>query len=84
MLKADRWRELPVQGFATIKPPAGKFELGGVCSKEPLATIGLSDAQLREPARAGRRSFSFALDNAIKGIKRDDFARTTVEYEVRQ
>jgi hypothetical protein len=84
MLKADQWRELPVQGFATIKPPAGNFELGAVCSKEPLATIGLSDAQLSEPARAGRRSFSFALDNATKGIKRDDFARTTVEYEVRQ
>jgi hypothetical protein len=24
------------------------------------------------------------LDDATKGIKRDDFARTTVEYEVRQ
>jgi hypothetical protein len=84
MLKAEQWRHLPVQGFATIKPPAGNFELGAVCSKEPLATIGLSDAQLREPARGGRRSFSFALDKAAKGTKRDDFARATVSYEVKQ
>jgi len=84
MLKADEWRHVPLQGFATVKPPAGDFELGAVCSTEPLASIGLNDAQLGGPARAGARSFSFALDNAAKGAKRDDFARAMVGYEVRQ
>jgi serine/threonine protein kinase len=84
MLKADEWRQLPVQGFATVKPPVGNFELGAVCSKEPLTNIGLSNAQLSEPTRGGRRSFSFALDNAAKAVRRDDLARTTVGYEVRQ
>jgi len=84
MLKADQWRHLPVMGHATIKPPAGNFELGAVCSKEPLLSVGLNDAQLREPARGGRRSFAFALDKAAKGVSSDAFARTTEAYEVHQ
>jgi len=83
VLKAGEWRRIPVKGFATVKPPSGNFELGAVCSEVPLADVGLSEAQLREPARSGRRSFSFALDNAGKVAKRDELARAVVGYEVR-
>ena len=84
MLKAGQWRQLPLMGYATIKPPPGNFELGAVCSKEPLLSVGLNEAQLREPARAGRRSFSFALEKAAKASNTETFARTTEVYEVRQ
>jgi hypothetical protein len=81
MLKAGEWRQLPLQGFATVKPPAGTFELGAVCSREPLANVGLSDAQLVAPARGGRRSFSFALESAAKS---KDIASARISYEVHQ
>jgi len=84
MLKAGQWRQLPVMGYATIKRPPGNFELGAVCSKEPLLSVGLNEAQLREPALAGRRSFSFALEKAAKASNNETFARTTEVYEVRQ
>jgi hypothetical protein len=84
LLGAEAWRRIPVNGFATIKPPPGTFELGAICSTQPLASIGLSDAELRGPAQAGRRSFYLALDNAAKRSKQNDFARATVGYEVRQ
>jgi hypothetical protein len=84
MLKAGEWRQLPVQGFATVKAPVGSFELGAICSKEPLETLGLSDAQLREPARSGTRSFKFAIDNVAKGAGRTDFAHASVGYVVHQ
>ena len=83
MLKAGEWRQLPLQGFATVKPPAGNFELGAVCSRQPLADVGLGDAQLTAPARGGRRSFSFALENATKNSSRADVASARVSYEVR-
>src|SRR5262249_37656125 len=51
MLKADQWQQLPLVGYATIKPPPGNFELGAVSSKEPLFNVGLNEAELREPAR---------------------------------
>jgi len=82
LLKAGLWRQVPVNGYATVKAPSGAFELGAVCSKEPLAKIGLSDAQLREPAHRGRRSFSFALDKATNSVPRTDIARATVTYDV--
>jgi serine/threonine protein kinase len=84
MLKADQWRQLPMVGYATIKPPPGNFELGAVCSKEPLLNVGLNEARLREPARGGRRSFSFALENATKATNNAEIARTTEVYEVHQ
>jgi serine/threonine protein kinase len=84
VLKAGEWRQLPVQGFATVKAPTGNFELGAICSKEPLESLGLSDAQLRESARSGTRSFKFAIDNVAKAAGRTDFARASVGYEVHQ
>jgi serine/threonine protein kinase len=81
-LKAAQWRQLPVNGYATVKAPVGTFELGAICSKAPLANIGLSDAQLREPTRGGRRSFSFALDKASGSVPRADVARATITYVV--
>jgi hypothetical protein len=83
VLKAGVWRHIPVQGFATVKRPAGSFELGAVCAKEPLAEIGLSEAQLRESARGGRQSFSLALDRAARTAKHHELARASVAYEVR-
>ena len=82
LLRAGQWRQVPVNGYATVKAPSGAFELGAVCSKEPLAKIGLSDAQLREPMRGGRRSFSFALDKATNSVPRADIARAIVTYDV--
>jgi hypothetical protein len=81
VLKAGEWRQLPLQGFATVKPPAGTFELGAVCSREPLSTVGLSDGELIAPARGGRRSFSFALESAAKN---KDVASARISYEVHQ
>jgi hypothetical protein len=83
VLKADEWRQLPKKGYAAVKADPGVFELGAVCSKEPLSTLGLSVAQLREPARGGRRSFSFALDKAVKSTGADNVARASVSYEVK-
>jgi len=83
LLKGGQWRHLPVNGYATIKAPSGTFELGAICSKEPLANIGLSDAQLREPTRGGRRSFSFALDAATNAVPRAEIARATITYDVK-
>jgi serine/threonine protein kinase len=83
LLRANEWRQLPAKGHATVKPDTGAFELGAVCSKEPLSTLGLSVAQLREPARGGKRSFSFAIDNAAKSATTDGIARASVSYEVK-
>jgi hypothetical protein len=83
VLKAGEWRHIPVEGFATVKPPAGNFELGAVCSKEPLAKDGLSAAQLSDPARGDRRGFSFAPEGAARTAARHELARASIGYEVR-
>ena len=83
VLRANEWRQLPAKGYATVNPDTGRFELEAVCSKEPLSTLGLSINDLREPARGGRRSFTFALDKATKVAKPADVARAAVSYEVK-
>ena len=83
VLRANEWRLLPTKGHATVNPELGVFELGAICSKEPLASLGLSIAELRERARGGRRSFTFAIDNATNPARRGDVARTEVSYEVK-
>jgi hypothetical protein len=83
VLKAGEWRHIPVAGIATVKPPAGNFELGAVCSKEPLAKVGLSDAQLSDPAHGGRREISFAPKDAADTATRAELARASIGYEVR-
>jgi hypothetical protein len=83
VLKANEWRQLPAKGYATVNPDTGVFELEAICSKEPLSTLGLSISDLREPARSGKRSFTFALDNATKVARPNDVARASVSYEVK-
>lgn len=83
MLMANEWRQLPTRGYATVNPEAGRFELEAICSKEPLSSLGLSINDLREPARGGRRSFSFALDKATKVARPTDVAHASTHYEVK-
>jgi Domain of unknown function (DUF4384) len=83
VLKAGEWRHIPVKGVAAVKPPAGNFELGAVCSKEPLAKVDLSEAQLSDPAHGGRRGISFAPKGAASTTTRAELARASIGYEVR-
>src|SRR5262249_31004952 len=83
VLKAGEWRHIPVEGHATVKPPTGNFELGAVCSKEPLAKVGLSDAQLSDLAHHGRRGISFAPKGAAGTATPAELARASIGYEVR-
>jgi hypothetical protein len=65
-----------------IKPPAGFYEIGAVCSPEQLDKLGLTQAQLVEPARRGRRGFEFQLEEAAKGVDHAALGRVTMAYEV--
>jgi hypothetical protein len=45
--------------------------------------VGLGAAALRQPARRGRRSFVFQVEEAAKAAETGVLARVTVAYEVR-
>jgi hypothetical protein len=86
LLKAGERRQIPVPdapGRAVITPPAGSYEIGAVCGREELNKFGFTQVQLNEPARAGRRSFQFHLEETAKRVDRNALSRTTVGYEVR-
>jgi outer membrane protein OmpA-like peptidoglycan-associated protein len=85
VLKAGERRQIPVAdapGRAVIKPPAGFYEIGAVCSREQLDKLGLTQARLGEPASRGRRSFQFHLEEAAKGVDHAALGRVTMAYEV--
>jgi len=85
LLKAGERRQIPVPdapGRAVIKPPAGFYEIGAVCSRDELAKLGLVQAKLIEPAKSGRRSFQFHLEEQARGADRNALSRTTASYEV--
>jgi hypothetical protein len=85
LLKAGERRQIPVSnapGRAVIKPPAGFYEIGAVCSHEQLDKLGLTQSQLGEPARRGRRSFEFHLEEAAKGVDHAALGPVTMAYEV--
>jgi hypothetical protein len=86
LLKAGERRVIPVPdapGRAVITPPAGPYQIGAVCSREQLANFGLSHLELKEPAKAGRRSFQAHMDERVNRIDRSAVTRATVSYEVR-
>jgi Domain of unknown function (DUF4384) len=86
LLKAGERRVIPVPdapGKAVITPPAGPYQIGAVCSREQLANFGLSQVELKEPAKAGRRSFQAHMDERINRVDRTAVTRATVSYEVR-
>jgi hypothetical protein len=86
LLKAGERREIPVPGApgrAVITLPAGTYEIGAVCGREELSRFGLSRIELKEPSRAGRRSFQFHLGERVDRVDRDALSRATVSYEVR-
>jgi hypothetical protein len=86
LLKAGERRVIPVPdapGKAVITPPAGPYQIGAVCSREQLANFGLSQVELKEPAKAGRRSFQAHIDERVNRIDRSAVTRATVPYEVR-
>ncbi|MEQ1716181.1 MAG: hypothetical protein ABL907_09385, partial [Hyphomicrobium sp.] len=59
------------------------YQLGAVCSRDDLAKLGLSGAQLQAPAAIGKRSFTFKVEAAVQRADRPAIARATVGYEVR-
>ena len=86
LLKAGERRTIPVPdapGRAVITPPMGAYEIGAVCSREELAKLGLTNIELREPAKAGRRSFEFHLGQKVKDVDRNALSQATVSYQVR-
>jgi hypothetical protein len=86
LLKAGEHRQIPTAdapGRAVVTAPAGRYEIGAVCSRDDLDKLGMSQVQLREPAMSGRRSFQFHLDERAKEMDRHNLARTTVAYDVR-
>jgi hypothetical protein len=86
LLKAGERRESPVPdapGRAVITPPAGSYQIGALCGREGLAKFGLSNAELKEPAKAGRRGFQLQLHEKLDRIHRSSVAQVTVFYEVR-
>jgi len=86
LLGAGERRQIPVPdapGRAIITPPAGAYEIGAVCSREELTKLGLSHVELKEPAKAGRRSFQFHLGEKIDRVDRNALSRATVFYDVK-
>jgi len=86
LLKAGERRQIPVPdapGRAVITPPAGAYEIGAVCGREELQRFGLSQIELKEPAKAGRRSFQFHLGEKINLIDRNALSEATISYEVK-
>lgn len=86
LLRAGERRQIPVPdapGRAIITPPAGAYEIGAVCSREEFAKLGLSHVELKEPAKAGRRSFQFHLGEKIDRVDRNSLSRATVFYDVK-
>jgi hypothetical protein len=86
LLKAGERREIPVPGApgrAVITLPVGTYEIGAVCGREELSRFGLSRIELKEPSRAGRRSFQFHLGERVDRVDRDALSQATVSYEVR-
>lgn len=86
LLKAGEKRAIPVAdapGRAVITPPAGRYQIEAVCSREQLAKLGLSDVELKEPAKAGRRSFQFYLDEKVNRVDRSAVTQVIVSYEVK-
>jgi hypothetical protein len=86
LLKAGEHREIPAPdapGRAVVTPPGGRYEIGAVCSRDDLDKLGLSQIQLREPARGGRRSFQFHLEQQTERADRKDLARATIAYDVK-
>jgi hypothetical protein len=86
VLTAGERRQIPVAGApgrARIDPPSGRYEIGAVCSLAELEQVGLGAAALRQPARRGRRSFVFQVEEAAKAAETGVLARVTVAYEVR-
>jgi hypothetical protein len=85
LLKAGERRAIPVPdapGRAVITPPAGRYQIGAVCSREQLAKLGLSHVELKEPAKAGRRGFQVYLDQKVNRVDRSAVTRVTVSYDV--
>jgi hypothetical protein len=86
LLKAGERRQIPepdAPGRAVVRPPPGRYEIGAVCGREELSKLGLSQIELKEPAKAGRRSFQFHLGEKVKRIDRDAIGQMAVTYEVR-
>ena len=86
LLKAGERRQIPqpdAPGRAVITPPAGRYEIGAVCGRDELANLGLTQSELKEPAKGGRRSFEFHLEKKIERIDRDALGRTAASYDVK-
>jgi hypothetical protein len=85
LLKAGERRTIPVPdapGRAVITPPAGPYQIGAVCGREELAKLGFSNVALKEPAKAGRRSFQFHLQEKIDRVDHSTLNQATAPYQV--
>lgn len=83
LLRAGERRPIPVPGApgkAIVGPPTGTHKIGAVCGEKELKEYGLTQFELKAPARAGKRSFEFHLDNKIAGIRA--LSKITANYEV--
>jgi Domain of unknown function (DUF4384) len=84
LLKAGERRTIPVPdapGRAVITPPAGPYQIGAVCGREELAKLGFSNVALQEPAKAGRRSFQFHLQEKVNRVDPRTVTHATISYE---
>jgi hypothetical protein len=85
LLTAGERRQIPVEdapGRAIVTPPAGAYQIGAVCGREELGKLGLSNVELKEPAKAGRRSFEFHLGEKTNRLDRNTLSRATAVYQV--
>jgi len=77
MLTAGERRRIPVQGVATIDPPAGTYQIAAVC-KDELARLGITDW-----TRRTRRNFHFKVQQTSYAIDREELDKVAVTYEVK-
>jgi hypothetical protein len=86
LLKAGERRTIPVPdapGRAVITPPAGPYQIGAVCGREELAKLGFNNVALQEPAKAGRRSFQFHLQEKVNRVDPRTLTQAIISYEAK-
>lgn len=89
LLKAGERRRIPIESndptvrnAAIIDPPAGTQQIGALCSIDGLAALGISDYQLKYPAKLGQAKFTFQIHNIENRFNQDQFSKATVNFDV--
>ena len=87
VLQAGERRRIPVLSKtkkAIIDPPAGRKQIGAVCSRDGLAALGISDYELKTPAGLGAPKFTFRLESLQNRFDQGTLSADTAYYKVTQ